>query len=243
MSALIWLLLAVLVVGAPAWLWWKQQREKQGRRTKPRAIEARDTVADWPPEATRILTTQELRAYDTLHQALPKHVILAQVPLARFIRVPTRYSYGEWLSRVGQLSADLVVCEPSSQVVAVVEIRPANESPRSLQRHQRMVRVLKAAGVKVLVWAEGDIPTPEAVRATLLPQEAARVAEAERTAAAAAAMARPAPSGNLPRSIPVADVREGESDEPPREPPPTTWYSDLDEPSSPTDDEEQPPRR
>jgi hypothetical protein len=241
MSALIWLLLAVLVVGAPALLWWQRRREKQGRRTKPRVIEARDTVADWPPEATRILTAQERRAYDTLRQALPNHVILAQVPLARFIRVPTRYSYGEWLSRVGQLSADLVVCEPSTQVLAVIEIRGTNESPRSLQRHQRMVRVLKAAGVRVLVWGEGDIPTPEAARAALAPQEAARMAEAERLAAAAASAARPAPSGNLPRSIPVADVREAEG-EPPREPPPTTWYSDLDEPSAPTDDE-QPPRR
>ena len=244
MSALIWLLLGVLVVGAPAAWWWQQQRDKKKRSAKARVSEARDTVADWPPEATRLLTAQERKAYETLQQALPDHLILAQVPLARFIRVPTRYSYGEWLSRVGQLSADLVVCDKATQVLAVVEIRPANESPRSLQRHKRMVRVLKAAGLQVLVWPESDIPAPEAVRAALLPREAAREAEAERLAAAAAiaaaAAARPARS-HLTRSIPVADVDEGESDEP-REPPPTTWYTDLDQPSEPTDDD-RPPRR
>jgi hypothetical protein len=85
--------------------------------------EALDTLADWEPIATRVLTTGEREAYHVLRKALPEHMILAQVPVARFIKVPTDNPYSEWLRRVGSLCADLVVCDMASQVVAVVEIR------------------------------------------------------------------------------------------------------------------------
>lgn len=227
MDALPWILLAALVVGAPGYLFWKQRRDAEARRAKQRVTEARDTVADWPPTATRILSAPERQAYDVLRQALPDHLVLAQVPLSRFIRVPTRYSYGEWLSRVGQLSADLVVCDAGSQVLAVVEVRGNEESPRSLQRHLRMTRVLKAAGIRVLVWAGNELPTPPAARAALLPEEATR---AEKPAAVAQPAA-PAPA--LTPTAKAAPAPEEALDEPPREPPPTTWYSDLDGPPPP----------
>jgi hypothetical protein len=220
---LIWALLALLAVGAPALVWWKGKRSRRERGSVPRVSEARDTVADWPPTLTRVLSATERQAYETLRKALPDHMVLAQVPLARFLRVPTRYSYGEWLSRVGQLSADFLVCDRSSEVLAVVEIRSPQESERGRQRHLRMTRVLKAAGVRVLVWVESELPTPQSVRETLLPREVA----AERAAQARA----PAGGGPL-TTIPAAEVREGDEgpDDPSREPPPTTWYSDLDGP-------------
>ncbi len=230
MIALLWILLALLVVGVPAGLLWQRQQRAKAGKNRPRVVEARDTVADWPPTATRVLTAPERQAYETLVKALPGHVVLAQVPLSRFIRVPTRYSYGEWLSRVGQLSVDLLVCDKATSVLAVVEVRGAQESPRSLQRHQRLTRVLKAAGVRVLVWAESDLPSTEAVREIFVPKEV----ESER-----AALARRQPLGGGPlTTIPVAEVAEGDNadGDVPREPPPTTWFNDLDgdTPTQPT---------
>ncbi|WP_374567826.1 DUF2726 domain-containing protein [Ideonella sp.] len=218
MYLLIGILLAVLVVGgAAAWVWDKQRKAK-AKVAKQRVVEARDTVADWPPTATRILSVPERQAYEALLKAVPEYLVFVQVPLSRFMRVPTRYSYGEWLSRVGQLSADLLICDATSEVHAVVEIRGAEESPRSIQRHNRMVRVLKAAGIEVLVWPENAIPTAQAARHQLFPEEAqkARAERAEMLARAERAAAEP---------IPVADVRELDE---PREPPPTTWFNDLD---------------
>ena len=226
-TLVIWALLAVLAIGAPVLVWTKGKRSRRERGPAPRVSEARDTVADWPPTLTRVLTATERQAYEILRKALPEHMVLAQVPLARFLRVPTRYSYGEWLSRVGQLSADLVVCDRAAEVLAVVEIRPSQESERSRQRHLRMTRVLKAAGVRVLVWGESELPTPQSVRETLLPREVA----AER-----AAQTRTPLGGGPLTSIPTAEVREGgeaHEEDRSREPPPTTWYSDLDEPPAP----------
>lgn len=218
MYLLIGILLAVLTVGSTAMLMWQKKRDAKTKVAKQRVTESRDTVADWPPTATRIMSVPERKAYESLVKALPDNIVLAQVPLSRFMRVPTRYSYGEWLSRVGQLSADLLICDTTTEVQAVVEIRGAEESPRSIQRHNRMVRVLKAAGIQVLVWPENNIPTPTAARHALFPHEAqkARDDRAAMLARAERAAAEP---------IPVADVRELDE---PREPPPTTWFNDLD---------------
>lgn len=235
MDALPWILLAALVIGAPGYYFWKQQRDAEARRAKQRVTEARDTVADWMPTATRILSPTERQAYDVLRQALPEHLVLAQVPLSRFIRVPTRYSYGEWLSRVGQLSADLLVCDAGSQVLAVVEVRGNEESPRSQQRHLRMTRVLKAADIQVLVWAADELPTPQAARAALLPEQAAREARQQ------AARPAPPPAAMAPAVAPAAAPAQADDDEVPREPPPTTWYSDLDNPPPPAPTASKPP--
>ncbi len=225
MPYLVWTLLAALLVGAVAWWLWRRQAGTAARG--PRLAEARDTVADWPPTATRLLTSAERQAFETLRQAVPELTVLAQVPLARFIRVPTRHSYGEWLGRVGQLCVDLLVCDRETGVLAVIEVRPAQESERGRLRHQRMTRVLKAAGLRVIVWSERELPTPQAARELLLPREAA----AERAAPPAPAGRPPSPAAGPLTAIPVAEVHQ--PGEPPRDPPPTTWYSDLDEPPAP----------
>ncbi len=113
-----------------------------------------DTVAAWPPKATRILTTAERQAYATLVRALPDYVVLAQVPLARFLKVPTRNSYAEWLRRLGSQCADLVVCDNATEVIAVVTVQlpTAEPSERAQKRQARMARVLKAADIPLHVW-------------------------------------------------------------------------------------------
>jgi hypothetical protein len=133
------------------------------------SADAPDTVAGWPPEAARVLTIDERQALELLRRAMPGSMVLAQVPLSRFVRVPTRRSYGEWLSRVGALSADLLLCDSGSRPLAVIDIRAAEESERSRRRHERLARVLRAAGVHVIVWREGHLPSAAEVRTTLMP--------------------------------------------------------------------------
>jgi hypothetical protein len=142
-----------------------RRRQREGMRST--RVDALDTVAAWPPEAARILNVTERTGYELLRRALPGFMVLAQVPLARFVRVPTRHSYTDWLQRVGQLSADLVVCDVGSRVLAVIDIRSADETARSRRRHERMTRVLKAAGIRVHTWQEGDLPSVSEVRTVI----------------------------------------------------------------------------
>ena len=122
--------------------------------------ESLDTVQDWPPQVVRVMTLPERRAYEVLRRALPRHhLVLAQVPLARFISVPTKNPYGMWLNRGGRLSVDLLVCDASSRAIAAVEVRVSGGTGRSSKRHDRLTRVLEAAGIPVHVWHEGELPS------------------------------------------------------------------------------------
>lgn len=157
--------LAILVATALLLtLWWTHRQSAVARAKKKRPEDELDTVQAWPPQAVRIMTAPERKAYEILRRALPQHMVLAQVPLSRFVSVPVRHSYAEWLDRVGRLSVDLLVCDFSSRIIAAIEIRGAEETPRARQRHERMSQVLRAAGLKVHVWPVLDLPSLGEVR-------------------------------------------------------------------------------
>jgi Protein of unknown function (DUF2726) len=207
-----------------AWLVMRRRARSSAQRGTAR--EALDTVASWPPEAARVLTIAERQAYDLLRRALPGYLVLAQVPLSRFIRVPARHSYVDWLQRVGSLSADLLLCDAGSRVIAVIDIRSPGESERSRRRHERMTRVLRKAGVHVLTWREDTLPSASEVRHAMT----AVVGGAAAVAKAAATSSRPMPL------IPVADISEVLADgdaafdaqlDPSMEPVPSAFFEEL----------------
>lgn len=146
-----------------------RRRPSKSRARGTTRNEQLDTVADWPPEAARVMTTPERKAYEITRRALPQQMVLSQVPLSRFLRVPTRHSYSQWVSRVGCLNADLVVCDQGSRVLAVIDIRPAQQSSRARHRHERMTRVLRAAHINVLTWSEAALPSVAEVRTQMAP--------------------------------------------------------------------------
>lgn len=199
-------------------------RARRNRASRSRR-EALDTVADWPPEAARVLSITERQAHELLKRALPGFLVLGQVPLSRFVRVPTRHSYGEWLQRVGSLSADLLVCDSGSRVLAVIDIRSADESARSRRRHDRMAKVLRAANIRVHEWREGQLPS---------------VTEVRHAMAHVLAPARPGLKTTTSRPmplIPVAEIEEVLADgdraaaeaafDPAMEPVPSGFYDEL----------------
>jgi len=210
------LLLTLLVV---------RMRHRQSA-SRSAARDALDTVMAWPPEASRILTINERQAYDLLKRAMPGFLVLAQVPLSRFIRVPSRHSYAEWLSRVGSLSADLLLCDAGSKVLAVIDIRAQQESERARRRHERMARVLRSAGVHVFDWREGELPSATEVRHVM-----ARLVGAKVENNGKATTSRPMPL------IPVPEMEEILADgdraaaeaafDPTMEPVPSAFFEEL----------------
>jgi hypothetical protein len=229
MNLATWLLLAVigmLVVVVAMYL--ASRRRAQAAKAR-RQLRNLDPVVAWPPEATRILTPHERSAYLAIQRALPEHIVFAQVPLARFLKVPRRHSYAEWLNRVGQLSADLIVCDKASQPLIVIEVHSANDSPRSRERHELMSRVLKAAKIRCIVWVEGAIPTPEKALEQLtaqLPQTPGPVATGP--VPTPTTSTRPGIS-----AIPVPEAEEFHDAGPLAEPMRSTWFDDLESARAP----------
>ena len=187
------LVLALMSLTAVLWL---RRRASASRRLL--ADDSLDTVQAWPPQAVRVMTLGERQAYEILRRALPGHVVLAQVPLSRFISVPTRFPYAQWLQRAGRLGVDLLVCDFSSRAVAAVEVRTADESARSAKRHQRLVEVLRAAGVTVLEWNEDALPSVAQARESFMPKAAVAVAVDAPTAVTAGGRTL----------LPVAEIQE-----------------------------------
>ena len=180
-----------------------------------------DTVQAWPPQAVRVMTLGERQAFEVLRRALPGHVVLSQVPLSRFISVPTRNPYQQWLQRAGRLAVDVLVCDFSSRAVAAIEVRTAEESERSAQRHRRLMAVLRAAGVVVYEWNEDDLPSIAQVRELFATQGASKD-----TPAKIDAVGR--------RLIPVAEISEvlaegDATDYGQLEPVPSAFYDDQDD--------------
>ncbi|CAM5792770.1 DUF2726 domain-containing protein [Rhizobacter fulvus] len=224
-------LLAVVLL--MAW-WWTRQRA--GAAASERGSADRiDTVTGWPPQPTRVLSTQERLAYNVLTRALPDHMVLAQVPLSRFLNVPRRNSYADWLRRIGNQCADFVICDMAAQVIAVVELQGAQATDRQRKRLTRIQRTLKAAKVPLYLWNEAALPGVDMAREQLLPEPPAPVATspapapfpgAAAGAAAAVATAAPNPFDESNRDSTHDEFIEL------LEPPPSTWYDELD--SGPT---------
>ncbi|MFT3664367.1 DUF2726 domain-containing protein [Piscinibacter sp.] len=209
-----WLLVliaAIVVLAVVLWLLRQRRRPAAATGDTERRL---DTVAAWPPAATRILSSAERQAYGTLERALPGYMILAQVPLARFLKVPTRYSYSEWLRRLGTQCADLVVCDMASEVLAVIDVQPpaGAESERARKRLNRMARVLKAAGIPMHVWTDNALPSVEAAREMIMPRPAA---------------AQPAPASQPAALDAPLDAPELDERIEMREPPPSTWFDEF----------------
>ena len=236
----------LVVVLLLAWLWLRQHRGGEpasGRAQRAeKASDRLDTITGWPPQVTRALSSPERIAFGILVRALPECMVLAQMPLSRFINVSKRNSYAEWLRRIGYQSVDFVICDMSAQVIAVVELQPLQQSERSQKRVTRITRTLKAAQVPLHIWRESALPSVDAAREALLPRAAAAPAAASpagavavAVAVAAAAAAAPAPAVD-PAPSPFEDAgRDSTHDEriEPLEPPPSTWYDEIDSDPAP----------
>lgn len=231
-----------LLIGVVAYLWSRTRRNTSdlaAAETSKRGREDVDTVAAWPPEVTRLLTSAERSAHEVLLKALPECFIFAQVPLSRFIKVPRRHSYAEWLARAGYLCADLLICDRASLVIGAVLLQSVRESERGERRRARMTRVLKAAGVKVFVWREASLPNAETARDQIIQ----RTGVPSTAPVVEVTSPRPMRPPTVSRGgIPVPEVVSElvVDDGPRREPPPSTWFDDLDSGRVPLDPERRP---
>lgn len=224
------LIFSIAIAAALVLLLWFGR--KRSRPPNPNGTGERlDTLIGWPPATTHILRPCERLAYSTLRLALPGYMILAQVPIARFINVSKRNSYAEWMRRIGSQCVDLVICDITSHVVAVVEVRPpdAQLSEPLRRRLDRVARALDAVGIPLHVWNQESLPSVESARESITPKmPAVPVALAALKSAAQAAAARAharSPFADTDREWSPDDIVEIIEM---REPTPSTWFDELD---------------
>jgi hypothetical protein len=218
--------------------WWLVRREPSAGTAKQ--DDRLDTVTGWPPTSTRVLGAHERLIFNALVRALPDHIVLAQVPLSRFITVPKRNSYADWLRRVGYQCVDFVVCDNAAQTIAVIELENAQPSDRARKRMRRIARTLNAAKVRLLIWDDFSAPTAEVVREAVLPQAPPAREPLSRPMplsppeiaplppVSVASRVAPALSANLQNPFQDTSQEEGEEAMIDLLAPPSTWYDDMD---------------
>ena len=194
-------------------VWWLARRPSAIKAAAAEG-ERLDTLAGWPPEPTRIMRPSERIAFSTLRMALPGYLILAQVPVSRFISVPKRNSHVEWMRRIGSQCVDFLICDVTSKVIAVVEVMPPSEqiTDRLRARAERIERSLGAAGIKVHTWHEERLPSIESARLKIVPNAPAIPSDMRRRAVFASAVPETVVAAAVPAAgFAMADLAMAEA--------------------------------
>lgn len=126
-------------------------------------------LAALPVKPSPVLSRPEQSLFFRLVQALPEHVILAQVQLSRMIVVTTKNNARAIRNTFDRKSADFVVCNKDFSVLAVIELDDST--------HQRSDRikadavkdhVLKSAGLRLMRWHVKELPSVEQIQREVL---------------------------------------------------------------------------
>ncbi len=121
----------------------------------------------WPFYAKKPLSQPEQVLYFRLVQALPEHIILAQVQLSQLLGVKKGNNYQAWLNRINRMSADFVVCNKDSSIVAVIELDDSTHQRKDRQAADaKKDKALASANVRIVRWQAKSIPDIAAISAT-----------------------------------------------------------------------------
>ena len=124
----------------------------------------------WPFYAKKPLSQPEQVLYFRLIQALPEHIILAQVQLSRLLGVKKGNNYQAWSNRINRMSADFVVCNKDSSIVAVIELDDATHQREDRQAADaKRDKALGSADVRIVRWQAKTLPDIATIHASFLP--------------------------------------------------------------------------
>src|SRR3569623_1123934 len=87
----------------------------------------------WPFYAKKPLSQPEQTLYFRLVKALPAQNNHAQLQLSRFLRLKKGNDFEAWSICMNCMSADLVVCNKDSSIVAVIELDDASHERKDRQ--------------------------------------------------------------------------------------------------------------
>jgi very-short-patch-repair endonuclease len=124
----------------------------------------------WPFYAKKPLSQPEQVLYFRLVQALPEHIVLAQVQLSRLLGVKKGNNHQAWLNRINRMSVDFVVCRKDCSIVAAIELDDATHQKRDRQvADAKKDKALASAGIRIVRWQAKAIPDISAIQSTIAP--------------------------------------------------------------------------
>lgn len=121
-------------------------------------------LADWPLQPWVVMSAPEQVLYWRLLQALPQHMVLAQVQLSRFLRVTRKERSQAIRNKIDRKSADFLICSKDATPVCVIELDDSShESPARRKADADKDAALKAAGIRVVRFHVKALPDVRAI--------------------------------------------------------------------------------
>lgn len=133
-----------------------------------KALWSKSGPTSWPLYSKKILTQPEQILYFRLVEALPNHLVFAQIQLSQFLGVKKGHNYQSWSNRINRMSADFVVCKKDSSVIAVIELDDSTHNqPKRRAADQKKDAAITAAGIPMIRWKVQEIPNNTEIKQTL----------------------------------------------------------------------------
>jgi hypothetical protein len=120
---------------------------------------------NWPFSLRKPLSEPEQVLYFRLCNALPDHIVLAQVGLSRFLGVKRGHDTLGWSNRINRMSVDFLVCNKDASAVAAIELDDASHlRPGRADADEKKEKALGAAGLRLVRWNVSSMPDEAAIR-------------------------------------------------------------------------------
>lgn len=117
----------------------------------------------WPFVARKPLSEPEQNLYFRICQALPCHIVLAQVALPRLLGMKNKSK--DLPVCLEQSVADFVVCTKEFNVLAVIEVGDMPlEDNQPGAGYTDKTKAIIAAGIRVIRWSASRLPDEETIR-------------------------------------------------------------------------------
>jgi hypothetical protein len=130
--------------------------------------------APWPFYAKKPLTQPEQVLYHRLVDALPDHIVLAQVQLSRILGVKRGSNFHQWNNRINRLSVDFLVCGKDGTVLLAIELDDkSHERAARVEADARKSKALAAAEVRLVRWRVNALPDKAAIAQSIVPPKGA----------------------------------------------------------------------
>lgn len=144
--------LLVVLAGLVLTYWWRS-------RKKP-------LPSDWPLAPRTLFSGQEEQVYHFLRNAFPEYLVLAKVPLARFMRLKKGEDPNVWFPLINPLHVTFIVCTQKGFVIGALDL--PTEVNTSSSANTLKQRALQVCGIKYMSLTGSALPTAHMLRAMML---------------------------------------------------------------------------
>lgn len=120
---------------------------------------------DWPFVSQEPLSQVEQILYHRLVHTLPDLVVLAQVPLSRFLRVKMGQTWREWQERIRPMTIDYLICDHDFAIIAAIDLGDRARDLMTRKKAEATInRALAAARVPLVHWRATELPSAQTIR-------------------------------------------------------------------------------